>query len=473
MAAPQRVLESSNFSGDQSASVGESPELRCEASVLIVDDELGMRNLLQRALVNRCQRIEAVEGAEPAEELLNESEFDLMIVDIRLPGRNGLKWLQELREQGNQADVIFITAYAEVETAIDALRAGASDFIIKPFRLEQMMAAVQRCLDRRRMARENFVLRRQVESIYDMGGMVGHSPSIRRVYEIIKRVAPTPSTVHIAGESGTGKELAARSIHEFSGRSGPFVPINCGAVSPDLLESELFGHVKGAFTGAHTTREGLFTYAKSGTLFLDEIGEMAHAMQSKLLRVLEERSVRPIGSERETPVDVRVIAATNRSLEKEVERGTFREDLFYRLNVLTITMPPLRERIEDIPDLANFFSQRMAPELGVPPIEFSEEDLHHLQTYYWPGNVRELKNLIERCLLLGARPVECQQDQRGQEEAAAERIGYPSDWTLSEVEKRHILQVLESAAGNKSETARRLGIGRKTLERKLHTWHEG
>ncbi|GAB4348402.1 MAG: sigma-54 dependent transcriptional regulator [Gammaproteobacteria bacterium] len=471
MATPQRVLDSSAFVSGETGS--ESSELRCEASVLIVDDELGMRNLLQRALAKRCQRIEAVERAEQAEELLDESEFDLMIVDIRLPGRNGLAWLKTLREQGNRADVIFITAYAEVETAIDALRAGASDFIVKPFRLEQMMAAVQRCLDRRRMARENFILRRQVDSLYDMGRMVGHSPAIRRVYEIIKRVAPTPSTVHIAGESGTGKELAARSIHEFSGRSGPFVPINCGAISPELLESELFGHVKGAFTGAHTTREGLFTYAKSGTLFLDEIGEMPQAMQSKLLRVLEERTVRPIGSERETPVDVRVIAATNRSLEKEVERGTFREDLFYRLNVLTITMPPLRERIEDIPDLANFFSRRMAPELGVPPIDFRDEDIHHLQTYYWPGNVRELKNLIERCLLLGARPSECDQDLRRKNHSAGGGIGYPSDWSLGEVEKRHILQVLESAGGNKSEAARRLKIGRKTLERKLNLWNEG
>ncbi len=447
----------------------ESTEL---ASVLIVDDEAGMRHLLTRALAACCERVEAVERAEEAEMLLAEAEFDLMIVDIRLPGRNGLKWLHSLREQGNRADVIFITAYAEVETAIDALRAGASDFIVKPFRLEQMLASVQRCLNQRRMARENFVLRRQVASMYDMGGMVGHSPAIRRVYDIIQRVAPTPSTVHIAGESGTGKELAARSIHEFSGRSGPFVPINCGAISPELLESELFGHIKGAFTGAHSAREGLFTYANGGTLFLDEIGEMPLPMQAKLLRVLEERTVRPVGSERETPVEVRVIAATNKRLDKEVESGGFREDLFYRLNVLTITMPPLRERAEDIPELAYFFSERMAAELSVPAVAFDQDELHQLQTYAWPGNVRELKNLIERCLLLGARPRECWQERGATKAQSAGRIGYPSDWTLDEVEKRHILQVLESAGGNKSEAARRLSIGRKTLERKLHLWNE-
>ena len=447
-------------------------EARGLASILIVDDEAGMRNLLQRALANCSERVEAVERAEEAEVLLAEADFDLMIVDIGLSGRNGLKWLHHLREQGNRADVIFITAYAEVETAIDALRAGASDFIIKPFRLEQMLASVHRCLDQRRMARENFVLRRQIAGMYDMGGMVGHSPAIQRVYEIIQRVAPTPSTVHIAGESGTGKELAARSVHEFSGRDGPFVPINCGAISPELLESELFGHIKGAFTGAHTSREGLFSYANGGTLFLDEIGEMPLPMQSKLLRVLEERTVRPIGSERETPVDVRVIAATNKRIDKEVEIGNFREDLFYRLNVLTITMPPLRERIEDIPELAFFFSERMAAELGVPALAFDHADIQQLQTYGWPGNVRELKNLIERCLLLGAHPSECWQERGNGNKQSVGRIGYPSEWSLEEVEKRHMLQVLESAGGNKSEAARRLGIGRKTLERKLHQWNE-
>ncbi|KAA3626681.1 MAG: sigma-54-dependent Fis family transcriptional regulator [Proteobacteria bacterium] len=447
-------------------------EARGLAAILIVDDEAGMRNLLQRALANACERVEAVERTREAEVLLAEADFDLMIVDIGRSGCDGLKWLHHLREQGNRADVIFITAYAEVETAIDALRAGASDFIIKPFRLEQMLASVHRCLDQRRMARENFVLRRQIAGMYDMGGMVGHGPAIQRVCEIIQRVAPTPSTLHIAGESGTGKELAARSVHEFSGRDGPFVPINCGAISPELLESELFGHVKGAFTGAHTSREGLFTYANGGTLFLDEISEMPLPMQPKLLRVLEERTVRPIGSERETPVDVRVIAATNKHIEKEVELGNFREDLFYRLNVLTITMPPLRERIEDIPELAFFFSERMAAELGVPALAFDHADIQQLQTYGWPGNVRELKNLIERCLLLGAHPSECWQERGNGDKQPVGRIGYPSEWSLEEVEKRHILQVLESAGGNKSEAARRLGIGRKTLERKLHQWNE-
>ena len=266
-------------------------------SILVVDDEPGMRNFLERALVKEGAHVEVADSVESAEAVRERCHFDLIIMDIRLPGKNGVEWVESLRSQGCCTDVIFMTAFAELNTAIQALRTGAVDFLLKPFRLEQMVASVRRCLERQQLTRENFLLRRQVDQIYVMDGMIGHSPAIHEVCSIIQRVAPTPSTILIEGESGTGKELAARSIHKMSGRLGPFAPINCGSISPELLESELFGHIKGAFTGAHKSRQGLFSYANGGTLFLDEIGEMPLAMQAKLLRVLEERAIRPVGAE--------------------------------------------------------------------------------------------------------------------------------------------------------------------------------
>ncbi len=438
-------------------------------SVLIVDDEPGIRSFLQRGLQKYFGLVETAENATAAEILHERCYFDLIIADIRLPGRTGVEWVTELREQGAATGVIFMTAYADLETAIAALRAGAEDFIMKPFRMEQMMASVKRYMDRQKMQRENFVLRRQVDHIFDKSGMVGDCELIKNLCQVIKRVAPMPSTVLIEGESGTGKELAARAIHEWSGRVGSFVPVNCGAISAELLESELFGHIKGAFTGAHQAREGLFTYANEGTLFLDEIGEMPLSMQAHLLRVLEERTVRPVGSNKEVPVAVRIIAATNRDLSEQVRNGEFREDLFYRLNVLSIRMPSLRERLDDIPMLTAHFSKSLAAELGVEPPQLSQSDLACLRNYDWPGNVRELKNVIERCLLLNSSPSQClsgpsfSTDQAGEEESGVEL-------QLEQVEKRHILRVLEGEGGNKSAAARLLGISRKTLERKVQTW---
>ncbi|HEY5717129.1 MAG TPA: sigma-54 dependent transcriptional regulator, partial [Motiliproteus sp.] len=311
-------------------------------SVLVVDDEPGIRDFLQRALSKEYGLVEAAASAEEAETIRSRCHFDLIISDICLPGSSGVEWLTGVAAQGVRSDVIFMTAFADLDKAIEALRAGASDFILKPFRLEQMLTAVRRCMERRQLARENFVLRRQVDAHYAMQGMVGDSPVIQEIGELIARVAPTPSVVLIEGESGTGKELVANAIHRSSRRAGPFVPVNCGAIAPELIESELFGHLKGSFTGAQQTRDGLFSYADGGTLFLDEIGEMPLLMQAKLLRVLEERQIRPVGGEREIPVNVRVVAATNRNLEQEVAKGNFREDLFYRLNVLRIQVPPLR-----------------------------------------------------------------------------------------------------------------------------------
>ncbi|MEW8560912.1 MAG: sigma-54 dependent transcriptional regulator [Candidatus Thiodiazotropha sp.] len=440
------------------------------ASVLIVDDEPGIRSFLQKGLRKYFGLVETAEDVVTAEELRQHCHFDLIITDIRLPGQvGGVEWVRELREQGGVTGVIFMTAHADMETAIAALRAGAEDFILKPFRMEQMIAAVERYLERQKMQRENFVLRRQVEQIYDSSGMVGQCQQMKTLCGVIKRVAPMPSTVLIEGESGTGKELAARAIHEMSGRAGSFVPVNCGAMTAELLESELFGHVKGAFTGAHLSRDGLFTYANGGTLFLDEIGEMPLSMQAHLLRSLEERTIRPVGSNREVPVDVRIIAASNRDLEQVVRGGDFREDLYYRLNVLSLRIPALRERKEDIPLLVKHFVETLSAELGITPPQMGEADLVRLLDYDWPGNVRELKNVIERCLLLNKSPSLC---MMGSEAVGAQSAPFdPSKTLLLEaIEKQHILKVLDLEGGNKSAAARVLGISRKTLERKTQAW---
>lgn len=443
------------------------------AAVLVVDDEPGMRNFLSKALKPHCALVETADSAETAEALRRRYHFDLMILDIRLPGRSGVEWLKELREKDVRNDVIVMTAYADLETAIEALRAGAADFLLKPFRLEQIIASVNRCLESRRIARENFLLRRAVSK----GGLeeiVGSSASIREVCDVIKRVAPTSATVLIEGETGSGKELVASAIHRLSDRSGPFVPVNCGSISPDLLESELFGHVRGAFTSAHSSREGLFSVAHGGTLFLDEISEMSMGMQAKLLRALETRAIRPVGADREVPVKVRVLAATNRQLSTEVEAKRFREDLFFRLNVLAITVPPLRERAEDISELATRFSRELSSELGVSPIPLNHEDLRKLMAYPWPGNVRELRNVIERSLLLGKLPGEffSPDGQAAVGNSPASNPGMPLDWSMENVEKHHMLRVLETLNGNKTRAAKSLGVSRKTLERKLKAWKQ-
>ena len=431
-------------------------------AVLVVDDEAGVRNFLQRALQARGCRVDIAGSAEEGAERLVEHHFDAIVLDIALPGRSGMDWLRSLKNGGFAGDVILITAFADIETAIDALRAGASDFVLKPFRVDQIVNSLQRCFERARLDRENFVLQRQVAGLGgQVEGLVGHSGPMCRLSDLIRRVAPTPSTVLILGESGVGKEVAARALHEVSPRAErSFVPLNCATVSAELMESELFGHVRGAFTGAREARRGLFHYANGGTLFLDEIGELPLPMQTRLLRVLEERRIRPVGSEAEVPVDVRVVAATNRDLRAEVAAGRFREDLFYRLEVVTVTIPPLRERRADIADLALHFNAQLSTRLGLPPLNLGPADLARLAAYAWPGNVRELRNLIERSLILGSLP------------ATGEAAGFsdPLPLSLAEVEKRHILAVLDQCGGNRARAAALLGVSRKTLDRKAIEW---
>ena len=361
-------------------------------SVLIVDDEPGMLSFLQRALSSRCGLVDCADSVEAARPMLSRNRYDLIVLDIALPGCSGIDWLHELRQDGYAGDVVLMTAYADLDTAIDALRAGAADLLQKPFSLALALNAIQRCFERSTLARENFVLRREISThAADIEGVVGQSELMIKVCERLKRIAPTPATVLLSGESGTGKEVAARALHRMSLRAtGPFVPVNCAAISAELIESELFGHIKGAYTGAQQSREGLFYYARGGTLFLDEISELPPAAQAKLLRVLEERRIRPVGSEQEVAVDVRVIAATNRDLKTEVAAQRFRQDLYYRLQVLEVTLPPLRDRPEDIQLLVEHFMAQLTPNLGVPPLSLDPRTLARMADYDWPGNVREL-----------------------------------------------------------------------------------
>lgn len=442
-----------------------------QASILVVDDEPGMRNFLMRTLGPRCKRLEEAADTEEATRKLDQRHFDIVILDNIMPGKSGVEWLAEQRAIGFFADTILMTAFADLETAIQALRAGAADFVLKPFRSNQILNAVARCLDRVRLQRENQVLRYQLRAAADQmllrDRLIGESDAIRSVRETITRVAPLPTSVLLTGESGTGKEVAARSLHSLSDRADkPFVPINCAAIPPEMIESELFGHLKGAFTGAERAREGIFMHAQEGTLFLDEIGDLPRPMQSKLLRVLEDRRVRPVGSEREVPVDLRFVFATNADLEKLVQEGLFRADLYFRINVMQIHMPPLNERGDDVNDLANLFMAKLSRQLGMPPVPFDDAARLALGRYDWPGNVRELHNFIERTLILGRFPSE-QIGLLPQPRDNAPKIATDS---LAEVQRQHILSVLREVRGNRDEAARRLGISRKTIDRKSAAW---
>jgi DNA-binding NtrC family response regulator len=443
-----------------------------DAAILILDDEPGMRNFLQRILQKQYGLVEVAGDIAEAEQLRQRCHFDLIIADNRLPDLSGSEWLEQLREQDHDTDVILITGYADMEVAIRALRGGACDFIMKPFRAEEIKQSISRCLEQRSKARDVFATRYNEPGISSNDRkpitFIGETPEIKQLVQLVQRIAPTQSTLLIQGETGTGKELVAQSIHEQSGRNGPFVPVNCGSIAPDLLESEMFGHTKGAFTGAHSARQGLCYFADKGTLFLDEIGEMPLSMQSKLLRMLETHSIRPVGSEREIKVDCRIVAATNRNLEDLVKTKDFREDLFYRLNVLTLEVPALRNRSSDIPLLTKYFIHKLANELGIPAYPLSQQDINRLQTYTWPGNVRELRNVLERTLLLGQLPTEM---FAADNQSDSGEFVVPSGWTLRDVEQRYMLDMLQFVKGNKSEAARRLGISRKTIERKLNEWN--
>ena len=433
------------------------------ATVLVVDDEPGMRNFLLKTLAPRAGQVLGAASAEEAEGLLQKHRFDLVILDITLPGKNGITLLKEMRAQGEPCEVVLITAFADLDTAIEALRAGAGDFLLKPFRVAQVLGAFRQGLERARLKRENWVLKRTLhQRTPPADGLVGRSIVIKGLQAALHRVAAVDSTVLLTGASGTGKELAAQALHRLSPHArAPFVPVNCAAISATQIEEELFGA---------PGRDGLFVYAQGGTLFLDEIAELPLPMQAKLLRALENRRIRPVGSEQEIPVQLRIVAATNRPLRGEVDAGRFRADLYYRLQVVEITLPPLAAHKEDIPDLVAHFNETLAPRMGVPPIEVSDDEMRYLQQYAWPGNVRELRNLIERSLIVGALNVSALYQGLARAQVEVPRPVLDGITDLHTLEKRHILAVLDSVDGDKTRAAQLLGISRRTLERRCAEW---
>ncbi|HUH01146.1 MAG TPA: sigma-54 dependent transcriptional regulator [Kofleriaceae bacterium] len=445
-----------------------------ESAVLIIDDDRDLCGLIAQGLRKRTFKVDVAYDADAALEAIRTNEYDAIAVDVILGETDGIELCARLVENRPGVPVIIITGHGDMATAIQAIRAGAHDFVTKPLVVDALALTLQRAIEMRDLTEEVKRLRDVTARIPHVDTMVGDSKPMRRVYELIEQVATSTATVLITGESGTGKELVARAIHDASPRNGArFVAINCAAVSPTLIESELFGHVKGAFTDARTARTGLFVQASGGTLFLDEIGEMAPEMQAKLLRVLQERRVRPVGGDSELPFDTRIIAATNKDLETEVEEGRFRADLFYRVNVFRIAVPPLRSRGRDILELAQQFLTDNARTCNKDVRGISRSTAAKLLAYEWPGNVRELQNCIEHAVTL-ARFEELSPEDMPDKISSYEpsRIvisgADPDEMpTLVEVERRYLRRVLEAVRGNKAQAARVLGVDRRTLYRKL------
>ena len=435
-------------------------------SILIVDDSPDTLEVISRNLHSQGYKVFAAPGVEDALKILSSAGIDLVITDLKMPGSSGLDLIRHVRENLRDTEVIMITGYASIEGAVKAVKTGAEEYLAKPFTDEELFEAVRRALDKlkmRRTANGQASVRMPDASF----GLVGESSTIRKVYNSITKAASTEANVLITGESGTGKELVARAIH-YSGKkaSAPFVPVNCGGIPEGLLESELFGYVKGAFTGATETRAGFFQTADGGTIFLDEVSETSLAMQVKLLRVLQDKEVFMVGATKPHKVDVRILAATNKDLISLVEKGLFREDLFFRLNVITISIPPLRERGDDILILANRFAERFAGELSRKTPCFSDRALEVLRNYYWPGNVRELENVIQRLVVMTDGDVIDAPDLPSLMRFSPLReTGFSR--TLTEVEIEYIKNVLASVRGNKTRAAEILGIDRKTLREKL------
>ena len=431
------------------------------ASILVIDDEPGMRNFLAKTLAPRCKRVEQARSATEAAAILDHAHFDLVILDNIMPGKTGLEWLSEQRRVGLFADTILITAYADLDTAIQALRTGVADFVLKPFRANQILNAAARALDRKHLRRENYLLKHELSEggSAARGRLMGTSQPLQQVRDVLAKVAPLPTPVLFTGASGTGKEIAARTLHGLSDRAeNPFVAVNCAAFSGDHIAEELFG----AVAGQDVRKEGLLMHADGGTLFLDEVAQMPMQVQAMLLRVLEEQRIRPAGSERDIPLNLRFLFATNADLPAAVAAGSFREDLYHRINVINVEMPLLRDRQEDIVELAALFMSEQSRLLGMPALELNEAVLLKLSRYDWPGNVRELRNLIERSVILGAFPDEFSGSGRVTGQEAIE--------TLELVEQRHIMNVLDACGGNRAEAARRLGVSRKTVDRKCAAW---
>jgi two-component system response regulator AtoC len=441
--------------------------------VMVVDDDAETLALLHEIVAKEGYEVETAEDAETALRRLGEWQPELIITDIHMPGMDGLDLLAAVREKEPDIPVVLLTAYGSLKTAVDAIKAGAFDYLSKPFVVEDIRLVVRRALEHTKLVRENRSLRGQLRERYRLDNLVGSSGGMVEVYKLIARVAETDSTILIQGESGTGKELIARAIHANSGRSGgPFVAIDTGSLAETLLESELFGHERGAFTGAVAIKKGLLEQAHLGTCFLDEIADLSLMMQSKLLRAIQEREIRRVGSETPRAIDVRIIAASKKALKPLVEAGTFREDLFYRLEVITIVLPPLRDRIEDIPLLSRYFVDKFGRTKERPVTGLSPDTIPFLTRYSWPGNVRELEHVIERAIALTPYPIITPEDlPETIRTAPVQDQARARGWdTLQDMEKNYILRVLEAHHQDHGEAAAILGIHRKTLFRKLRQY---
>jgi two-component system response regulator HydG len=433
--------------------------------ILVVDDSPDTLEVLQRNLESKGYRVFTAPGAVEAIKILESTAMDLVITDLKMPNVDGLSLVRHIQENFKDTEVMMITGYPSIEGAVEAVKTGAEEYLAKPFTDEELFTAVKRVLDK--LYERRTVLKQTRKPLVNRHGLIGESKAMRKVLNAIEKAAASSATVLITGESGTGKELVARAIHYNSPRaSAPFVPINCGGIPETLLESELFGYVKGSFTGATETRAGFFQTAEGGTIFLDEISETSLSMQVKLLRVLQDKEVIMVGERRPQKVDVRIIAATNKDLQSLLNKGSFREDLYYRLNVITIDVPPLREREEDILLLVNHFAVKYAKESGKTTPRFSENALQVLKSYYWPGNARELENIIQRLVIMSEGDIVDVADLPSLMRFSA-LSGIGPQRTLAAVEAEYILSVLASVDKNKTKAAEILGIDRKTLREKL------
>ncbi|HXR98628.1 MAG TPA: sigma-54 dependent transcriptional regulator [Terriglobales bacterium] len=442
------------------------------ANILIVDDEAKILRLLDLQLGQEGHATSTAANAEVGLRLLQQQPVDLILTDLRLPGMNGLEFLQAAKRLQPGVPVVVMTAHGTVETAVDAMKAGASDYLLKPFGFDELRLVIAKELDVRGLRQENENLREALRERYDYPNIVGRGPQMREVLALVERIAPTQTTVLIGGESGVGKDLIARALHQHSRRaSGPFIKINSTAIPENLLESELFGYEKGAFTGATSTKPGKFELADHGTLFLDEIGDVPLGIQVKLLRVLQEREFERLGGTKTHKVDVRLIAATNRNLRTALEEGTFREDLYYRLNVVPIDLPPLRAHKEDIPELAAFFVAKFARESGKPVHGLTPAAIAKLIAFDWPGNVREMENIIERAVALSDGTeldvADIRLDLSPAKRPAPGGSLLPEGWTLEKWEQEVIRDALHRAKGNKSQAARLLGLSRNAFRYRL------
>ena len=451
-----------------------------KSSVLVVDDDSAHRTMLRTLISGWGYAVSEADDGAAAIENVKAASYDLVLMDVRMVKVSGLEALEKIKSYNPAIPVIIMTAYSSVETAVEALKQGAHDYLTKPLDFDKLRLILERAMEHTRLKEENRILRESLGRQFDSQNIIGKSPAMTKLLETVAQVAPSEATVLISGESGTGKELIAGAIHFNSLRKdGPFVKINCAAITETLLESELFGHEKGAFTGADRRKEGRFSQAHGGTLFLDEVSEMSLTMQVKLLRALQEREFNRVGGETTIQVDVRVIAATNKNLLEQINTGAFREDLYYRLNVVELAVPSLTERKEDIPLLAQHFLEMFATKNQKEIKGFTPRAMHHLIRYDWPGNVRELMNAVERGVVLARTPYLDEADflflkdallSGDEDQAEPANLAIEGDAPLGEIEKTAILKTLEAAGGNKSEAARRLGITRKTLHKKLKAY---